>query len=232
MWGYGTVIARGKLSDLMAWCSPLRLKKPRYHFIHIPKNAGNSVRVVLKHRYDVSVSKPYHYRYVDIADKVGRELQFFCIVRNPWSRTASRYVFAKQNSKSWPENDPRRLYIQDATFADFVMDQKIFEIPEHPAQPWMGPMNSWFNQLEWIQNEQREVVCDCLRLECLDHDLSAYFETQIQPPRRNVTKNEYDYRNMYSNQLTDIVARTFEDDIEYFGFDFDGAATQHIAVVA
>ncbi|MGH2952259.1 MAG: hypothetical protein ACRDKX_09460, partial [Solirubrobacterales bacterium] len=59
----------------------------KYHFIHIPKNGGISVRKALKRRGDVSVSQPFHYRYVDIADNVGRGLQFFCIVRNPWSRT-------------------------------------------------------------------------------------------------------------------------------------------------
>ena len=150
--------------------------KLKYHFIHIPKNGGNSVRALLKRRRDVSVSKPYHYRYVDIADKVGRDLQFFCIVRNPWSRTASRYKFAKQNAASWPEDDARRQYIATATFEDYVRDQKQLLIPRHPERPWMGPMNSWFNHLEWISDENKDVVCDCLRLEHIDDDLSDYFQ--------------------------------------------------------
>jgi hypothetical protein len=201
----------------------------KYHFIHIPKNGGNSVRAALKRRRDVSTTTPFHYRYVDIADKVGRDLRFFCIVRNPWSRTASRFTFAKQNANSWPENDSRRIYISKATFADYVKDQKKFDIPEHPNQPWMGPMNSWFNQLEWIRDEENNVVCDCLRLEFLDYDINRYFGDSIQLPRKNVTKEEYDYRHMYSDDLADAVAQTFCEDIDYFGFSFEGAATRHIA---
>ena len=121
----------GIVANRLSW----QRREYKYHFIHIPKNGGSSVRTALEKRGDVSLSIPYHYRYVDIADKVSRDLTFFCIVRNPWSRTASRYVFGKQNAKEWPAGDPRKSYIEKATFADFVRDQKIFEIPEHPGQP-------------------------------------------------------------------------------------------------
>lgn len=201
----------------------------QYHFIHIPKNGGNSVRAAMGKRGDVSMSRPYHYRYTDIADKVGRNLRFFCIVRNPWSRTASRYVFARQNARKWPADDPRKLYIEKASFEDFVRDRKIFDIPEHPGQPWMGPMNSWFNHLEWIRNENNEVVCDCLRFEHLEDDISAYFGESIALPRANVTKERYDYRQMYTDELIEVVACTFEEDINYFGFTFESGATKNIA---
>ena len=219
------------ISKMFNWKWLPRRKRYKYHFIHIPKNGGNSVRQALKRRADVSVSRPYHYRYVDIADAVGRDLQFFCIVRNPWSRTASRFVFAKQNAESWPNDDPRRLYIEQASFADFVHDQVTLPIPGRPDQPWMGPMNSWFNHLEWIRDEQNEVVCDCLRLEHISDDLNAYFAATIELGKRNVTHERYDYRSMYDDDLADVVARTFAEDIDYFGFTFEGAATRNIATL-
>lgn len=37
----------------------------RFHFIHIPKNAGESVRDALFFRKDVSLSKPVHHHCVD-----------------------------------------------------------------------------------------------------------------------------------------------------------------------
>jgi hypothetical protein len=199
----------------------------RFHFIHIPKNAGQSVRDALYLQRDVSLSEPFHYRYVDIADKVGRDLKFFAVIRNPWSRTASRYHFARQNSARWPADDPRRQFIVDATFADFVRQQKILPIPEHPGQPWMGPLNSWFNQLEWIRDERGTVVCDCLRMEKLDQDICAYLDRPIDLRRRNVTRARYDYRSMFTAELVDIVARLFRDDIEYFGFGFESPATRN-----
>ena len=114
----------------------------KFHFIHIPKNGGSALRHVLQSYDDISLSSPYHYRYLDIVDHAGRDLQYFCVIRNPWSRTASRYMFARQSAKKWPNGDPRREYILSASFEEYVKDQKILPIPKHPDKPWMGPMNS------------------------------------------------------------------------------------------
>jgi hypothetical protein len=35
---------------------------------------------------------------------------------------------------------------------------------------------------------------------------------------------------MYSDELADIVARRFRDDIQHFGFSFDGPATRNVFV--
>lgn len=203
----------------------------RYHFIHIPKNGGVSVRHSLELQPDVSLSNPYHFRYIDIADDVGRQLQFFSVVRNPWSRTASRYHFGRQSARNWPESDPRRQYLAKATFADYVKDQRILPIPEHPNKPWMGPLSSWLNQLEWLRDESGRVVTDCLRLENLASDLSEYLGRAIVLIDKNVTQSRYDYRSMYNDELTAIVAETFHDDIEHFGFSFDSPATKNIATI-
>jgi hypothetical protein len=203
-------------------------RQERFHFIHIPKNAGQSVRDALYLQRDVSLSEPFHYRYVDIADEVGRHLKFFAVIRNPWSRTASRYHYARQNAAQWPSNDPRRVFIANASFEDFVRQQRILPIPEHPGQPWMGPLSSWFNQLEWIRDERGTVVCDCLRMETLDDDLRAYLGRSIGLSRRNMTQAHYDYRSMYTDELVEIVASIFRDDIDYFGFEFESPATRNI----
>lgn len=207
-------------------------RKHKYHFIHIPKNGGVSVRRALALNGDVSLSKPYHYRYRDIAPVVGDDLQFFAIVRNPWRRTASRYMYGRQNSQSWPTDDPRRIYIESATFEQFVKEQEILPIPKHPDKPWMGPLSSWYNQLEWIRDESGAVVCDCLRLESLQSDLSTYFGKNLTIPRRNVTAEKYDYKDLYSPELIDIVADLFQSDIEHFGFDFDSGATRNVYCAA
>lgn len=205
-----------------------RRSNARYHFIHIPKNAGEAVREALYRQRDVSMTTPFHYRYVDVADRIGKEVRCFAVVRNPWSRTASRYEFARQNAPHWAETDPRRQFISSASFADFVRLQRILPIPEHPGQPWMGPLSSWFNQLEWIRDQRGEVVCDCLRMEHLDQDLAGYLRRPIDLPRRNVTRSRYDYRAMYTDDLAEVIASLFREDIEHFGFTFEGPATRNV----
>jgi hypothetical protein len=226
-----------KLRNLFAKLStiPYRSRKGarhfEYHFIHIPKNAGSSIRKTLKWRGDVSLSEPKHYRFVDIADEVGRDLQFFAVIRNPWSRTASRYRYVVQNAGRWPANDARRLYVQNITFEQYVREQRIIDIPAFPGQPWMGPLSSWFNQLDWVRSEDGTVACTCLRFEKLNSDVNDYFRSRILLPKTNITLKSYDYRDMYDDELKKIVADSFREDIDYFGFDFEGPATRNVLVV-
>jgi hypothetical protein len=198
-----------------------------FHFIHIPKNAGESVRAALGREPDISVTSPYHFRYVDIADRIGPQVRCFAVIRNPWSRTASRYHFGRQNAARWPADDARRSYILNASFADFVNDRKVLPIPEHPDQPWMGPLSSWLDQLEWICDEKGRVVCDCLRMEHLQEDLENYLARRLELPKRNVTKERFDYRAMYTDELAERVAEYFRRDIQYFGFEFDSPARRN-----
>jgi hypothetical protein len=203
--------------------------RARFHFIHIPKNAGESVRASLYFEPDISFSEPYHYRYIDIADRVGRGLTFFAVIRNPWSRTASRYQFGRQNAPKWPVDDPRRIFMEKASFADFVHRREFLPIPRHPDQPWMGPLSSWFNQLDWVRDDRGAITCDCLRMERLEGDLANYLKRKVRLKSANVTRNRYDYRSMYTDDLAEEVARIFREDIEHFGFSFDSPATRNVA---
>ncbi len=92
----------------------------------------------------------------------------------------------------------------------------------------MGPMNSWFDQLEWIVDKDRIVRCQCLRLERLEADLEAFFGEAIRVPRENTTRTRYDYRSMYTDELREIVGATFARDISHFGFEFETTATRNV----
>lgn len=227
-------MAHNKLNKILAFASTLpyrlRMQQPelRYHFIHIPKNGGTAVRSALKWRGDVSLSEPRHYRYIDIADQLAPGLRYFSVIRNPWSRTASRYLFARKQSLKWPATDARRRYIQDASFEQFVRESRVLDIPAHPGQPWMGPLNSWFNQLDWIRDRDGSVVCDCLRFENLNEDINRYFDSWMVLPEKKVARKPYDYREMYTDDLVDRVANMFRDDVDHFGFEFEGAASRNV----
>lgn len=198
-----------------------------HHFIHIPKNGGIAVRAALGKRPEVSMSDPFHFRYRDIVHEVGAQQNFFCLIRNPWSRTVSRFFYAKQQAAKWPADDPRRLYIESIDFEAFVREKRIVDALKFKGQPWMGPTFSWLNQTEWLVDEAGEVRVSCLRYEHMKLDLSLYFEDAIDVKPVNVTSGSKDYRTMYSASLADDIASYFQRDIEYFGFDFDSPATQN-----
>jgi hypothetical protein len=92
----------------------------------------------------------------------------------------------------------------------------------------MGPLKSWFNQLEWIRDQNNSVACDRFRLGSFDEDIYAYLDRRIRPSRPDVTLAQYDYRSMWRDELAEIVARPSGDSIEYFGFTLDGPAAKNI----
>jgi hypothetical protein len=201
----------------------LDFRRKSHHFIHIPKNGGRSVRDALTLRR-VALELPLHSRYRDL--EIRAELRYFCTVRNPWSRTASRYLYMKVNSREWSNDDPRKKYIMIVSFDDYVREQRVFSIPQQPERPW--PLSLWINQLEWITDHDGHVAGDCLRLETIDEDISAYFGRRIKVPhRQSVRTGTYDYRTLYTPKTIQIVADTFAKDVDYFGFDFDGSATRN-----
>ena len=198
-------------------------RRKTHHFIHIPKNGGRSVRVALAMRR-VALELPPHSRYIELETRSDRK--YFCVIRNPWRRTASRYLYTKVNSEEWPDDDPRKHYIMQASFDDYVREQAEFAVPRHPDRTW--PLSLWINQLEWITDQHGNVAGDCLRLESIDEDISAYFGRQISVPYwKSMRTGIYDYRTLYTPETIQIVADTFAKDIEYFGFDFEGQATRN-----
>ena len=196
-----------------------------YHFIHIPKNGGISIRDALVRHRDVSLSDPLHARYRDVVGKAGN-LRYFCIVRNPWERVVSRFFYARQSAENWPDDDPRKAYFLGASFATFVSDHRNLETPAHPGEPWLGPHGSWFNQLFWISDDSGAVRCDCIDIRTMTTDLSAYLGRTLQLGHRNISKRPR-YLDVYEPWSRDLVGELYADDIEYFGFSFEGGPTKN-----
>lgn len=193
------------------------------HFIHIPKNCGRAVRLALTLKR-VALERPLHSRYVELQPRPER--RYFCIVRNPWSRTASRYLHVRRNAEEWPDTDPRKQYILATTFPDYIADHRPLADPARPGKDW--PLGLWIDQLEWIVDRDGRVSGDCLRFEALEQDLSAYFGRHIRIPNApSLRSKSYDYRSMYAAQTIQMVADLFARDIEHFGFDFDGTAVRN-----
>lgn len=196
------------------------------YFIHIPKNGGVAIRAVLKKDPNIVLSNPYHIRVIDYESPESK--RFFAVVRNPWSRVVSRFLFAKQKCAEWPIGDLRRNYIENASFEEFVLDAPTFEIPEHPGKPWLGPFANWYDQLCWVTDHHQSIAASIIRFEYLESDLSRFLGRRIIVRKRNVTKIRNDYRRLFNTRTIEAVATIHKRDIELFGFSFEGSATKNI----
>jgi len=96
----------------------------RFVFVHIPKNAGNSItRLLLKHfdnnDYD---DVPQHAALKWIGNKFPEKLLYkkICFSRNPYSRMVSWWTYNRSHEKFWEEYDLAR-HARDMEFNEWLL---------------------------------------------------------------------------------------------------------------
>lgn len=225
----------------------LRFLPEKRLFIHIPKNGGMSIReapqlhgkLVIANRRRLK-SQAYadtlrqhmaalgrnpgyeHARLRDVDLSVRKATRAFAIVRNPWSRTVSRFKFALQTRQyhGMPPN------VSVAEFEIFLEER--FEWADEPYF-WHRAVAGWYAQEDYVLDEEGRLAADILRQENLSTEMQTYLGFTSELKRRNIsTKSRADYRDLYTEKTIQIVADWYAADIERFGFDFDTPATKSV----
>lgn len=219
------------------------LGRARFLMIHVPKNAGVAIKNVPSLRGRMINADPYfhisraytrelaaimrergehhgfqHARLRDIHPSVRARLQPIAVVRNPWSRTVSRFRFGQTAVAQGrlPEN-----YLS-ASFEGFLEER--FRYGNEPYF-WHRVIRGWYPQLDYMTDESGRLSVDLLRFERLSDESMRYFGLGEAPSRRNVsTAIPQDWRTFYNSRTIQIVADWYKRDIDAFGFDFDTAA--------
>jgi hypothetical protein len=210
-------------------------------FVHIPKNAGMTIRhsaflkdKILVNNQNTHKSREYtqelldtmamtgdhhgieHARWKDLKSDYTDHFGAFAVIRNPWDRVVSRYFFAKKVIEV-----ERKV---DASYAD-VSSFEAFLEERHKwgNQPfmWHRAIRGWYPALDHVSDNAGNVRCDIIRFEQLNADLIKYFNIPQMSRARNVTAlNEGSYRDMYNAETANIVGDWYKEDIDYFGYDF------------
>ena len=216
-------------------------------FIHIPKCGGNTLQreprlddVMVKFGRDQFPPqyvmaqreamakhglKPQlaHCRWRDLRPEFTAKHRAVAIVRNPWSRVVSMFLFAKKINRETGGTNP--LTVPESTSFDEFLEQRH----RWGNEPyfWHRTTVGWYPQLDYVANRRDEIQCDILRFEHHATDVCAYFRLETPVPRRNVTGEDYDYRRFYTDKTRKAVEDWYRVDILTFGFTFDGAATRN-----
>lgn len=189
-------------------------------FVHITKTAGTSVAKSLFNYM------PYHYTAIEYRVIYGRKdfnnYYKFAFVRNPWDRLYSAYRYL--SSGGWNQKDKAWAKINIIQFKDF----------NDFVQQWVCEEN--INKHIHFK-PQHEFICDKHKIILVDY--LAYFETLENDFNYicNIMKSEaklgkhnvnpgLDYRGVYSDSSRAIVANVYADDIQLFGYDFDGISNR------
>ena len=206
-------------------------------FVHIPKCGGMTVRRNLSDRILVAnagnhISAAYtaavarrmiianehhgfeHARLRDWSRDLRAAYPAFALVRNPWARTVSRYTFACVT----------RDRSGQQSFREFLEERHLYG---GMAYYWHRGIRGWYPQRDYVVDENDRLGVDVLRLE--SDDLQRYFGLDSATERRGVSNTKgADYRDFYDDECREIVADWYAEDIDFFGFSFDGPATSNL----
>jgi hypothetical protein len=197
-------------------------KSNRFFFIHIPKNAGGSVRQALIR--NAGGKKPrgvyQHTPAVTVCDlnrSQWNSFLTFSFIRNPWERMWSIYKFNLERKGKGHEDVGK-------SFDEFLMRKKrthnwakTFPNPNTPIQ--RRP------QTDWLLDENGEMIVDFIgRFENLHDDFKRICSmVGIKPPRltrTHKTSHSVPYTKAYSKEGIEFVEEHFRTDIEMFEYAF------------
>lgn len=199
----------------------------RFLFVHIPKTGGNSIQKLLQpysedqivtlaaqdgmERFEVRgrFTRHKHATLADYHDQVPpelfAELFTFCTVRNPWSRAISFYFTPRRwmkrgTSPFWSRDDFLELLPRLPPMVDYLkVDGQVHA---------MGGVLQYENLAE-----QLPAVLGRIGLEADGGELPHLNRSQAG-----------DYRTYFEadQELVDLVAERYREDIQYFGYRFEG----------
>jgi hypothetical protein len=189
----------------------------KFIFVHIPKNAGTSIQAALLHyrvrfltrgrgKHETLVS--FHRRTLGVM----RCFRSFAVVRNPWDRAHSgyRYLLTRPDRAGMPN--------RIRTFDDYLSD-----LETNPE--WLHPIRTVRPQLSFVSDRDGKLLTTrLLRYETITADFSSLCaDWGLSGELPHVNKGAFQgvsYREAYSSQGFDIVARLYALDIERFSYDF------------
>ena len=209
----------------------------RYLFIHIPKTGGTSLALALEGRAmkdDIMLGDTPKarnrrgkvkgiktlgrlWKHSTVADLDGLvsldeldDLFLFTLVRNPWARVVSYYHWLRRQEFDHPAVRIAKAH----DFSPFLHHKLIQEsFRASPARHYMTD----------ARGVERPTLY--LRLEHFAEDAEPLFDHlgfDLTLPQENVTGTGRDYRRFYNEFDSNLVADCCAEDIDRFGYRFDG----------
>jgi len=210
--------------------SPDALKPARDRpvFIHISKNAGTSL---VASAGDRIVSAGHRTAEAWVAEH-GRGAPIFAVIRNPFDRVASEYLYRKRRYESGERNP--HLANLNKSFTDWVIStyryddfrtRSFFErtgIAYNPGN-MIGDTLIWFiPQKKWLCGTDGTMLAtELLRFENLSEEWPAFaarhgFDAPLQ--HRNASRSGRTGEADYTPEIRAIIRDYFREDFDFFGY--------------
>lgn len=199
-------------------------------FVHIPKAGGTSIENLLwpdsKTRTDKDLWMGFISRYYNkyqtgglqhllasqIIKEVGEKIFFdyykFALVRNPWSRALSQFIYMSKR-------EDLRSFINMNREDSFLEYLNLIQLREHVQ---------WKPQIDFILDGNGELLIDnFFKLEqinnnygTLSKNVGANFDKLPHLNKGNYSS----FKDYYNKESIEIVSEIYKEDIGYFNYQF------------
>lgn len=179
-------------------------------FIHNPKTAGTSISQWLDDNFN-TIEGRKHGSWKEVDEFFPKTIFTFGVVRNPWERLASWYMFAGEgNFEEWLS---LRLLYGHNDLPSVGMSFK----------PSVGWARQWYNlgtpQADWLGDKINYTI----RFENLENDfkeIQRILDCNKPLPITN-TSRLTDYKDLYTIELAELVKEVYIKDIIRYGYKYD-----------
>ena len=178
----------------------------KVNFIHIPKNAGTSIKTCFENSSFV-VQPEKHDTAHEIKNKFPElysSYRKFAVVRNPYDRMVSWYFYLKRQALKHIKN-----YNRSTNNYNIIEFKKWID---EPLQFWYDAIHYLEPQYDWLDDS---VVV--LKYENLQNDINNFFNREIKLPLINESEHEH-YLNYYDKRSLDIVYNNYKVDFDKYNY--------------
>lgn len=202
----------------------------KFIVINIPKTASNSYRDKLNKYTDVwgerlhqTIEEPKRFYQHDSLPKIKERFvlnnwdidQYFkyVTIRNPWQRYASYYMWAKKHE------DSQYLYLDNKHLSTLF---NKYNSKQEKILEQIIVYN--LSQDNFLLIDNKECVDYIARLETIDEDFNKLCEILNIPKTKLLHRNKserYDYRELYTQKLIDLVYEKEKYVIEKYKYSFE-----------
>lgn len=206
------------------------MTSPKPVFIHVSKNAGNSV-VESAGEWIINAG---HRTAASWVAEHGSAAPLFAVIRNPFDRVVSEYHFRRRRLESGERNPhlanlllPFKEWVIDTFRHGHYRTRSFFDRTGVPfnAHNMVGDTLIWFlPQVHWLSAEDGTLlVSEMLRFENLMRDWSDFAARHGIPVRlahSNASPRSSNYRRYYDDESRQLIEDYYGQDLTAFGYGF------------
>jgi hypothetical protein len=204
-------------------------------FVHIRKTGGNSIQSVLSEyaidEVETSAQSQDGDEQFDMSNEYGlwkhaplreykgklpeeeyEEMFKFSVVRNPWERLVSMYFTPSVGREEWDRDEFLEVVEYASTLREYICVDSVWD--RAAEKVGLGSRGDLQKDIDFLIrfeqiNEDFRRVCDMLDLGC------------DGLPEKNSSDRKH-YSEYYDEELVSIVGEKFQEEIEEFGYEFEG----------